>query len=193
MPPLILASSSPYRQQLLARLGVSFDCHSPNIDETPLINESAAELVTRLGLLKANAVSSTHCNHLIIASDQAASLNGQILGKPNHHDVALKQLQACSGQKVTFHTSLCLLNSATGNYQLDTERFTVHFRDLSPEQIERYISTEQPYDCAGSFKMEGLGICLFKKMLGNDPNSLIGLPLIMLTDMLKNEGIELPL
>ncbi|WP_026244607.1 Maf family protein [Dasania marina] len=192
MNPLILASSSPYRKQLLQRLGLTFSCISPDIDETPLPQESAAELVARLAKRKALAISASHHEHLIIASDQVAALNGHILGKPGNHANAVQQLQQCSGQAVTFYTALHVLNSQTGHSQHCVETFTVYFRLLSQQQIQRYLHKEQPYHCAGSFKMEGLGICLFEKMQGDDPNSLIGLPLIQLINMLTKEDIPIP-
>jgi MAF protein len=187
---ILLASNSPYRKSLLERLGLTFDCQSPNIDETPLHNESARDLTLRLSKAKALALAETHPNHLIIASDQAAQLNDIVLGKPCTEDKAQAQLKACSGQSVTFHTGLCLLNTQTGNITLDCVPYTVHFRTLSSEQINHYIKKEQPLDCAGSFKCEGLGISLFRKMEGDDPNSLIGLPLIRLTDRLMTQGID---
>lgn len=187
---LILASSSPYRAELLTRLHLKFSQSTPNIDETPHTGESAYELVQRLAKEKANTIAHTNQNALIIASDQAAMLNQQILGKPYTHDNAVKQLTACSGQTVTFLTSLCLLNTTTGHAQLTVEPFEVHFRNLSAQQIENYLNLEQPYQCAGSFKSEGLGISLFEKMAGEDPNSLIGLPLIKLIEFLNNEGIN---
>ena len=192
MLPIILASSSPYRRQLLQRLGLTFSTISPNIDETPAPNETPTELVERLALEKAKTVAKTDPNHLIIASDQAAELRGTILGKPGSHQNAIAQLESCSGQMVSFYTSLCLLNSSTGQHQTITDLYHVYFRDLSYEQIERYVCKEQPYDCAGSFKMEGLGISLFEKLEGDDPNSLIGLPLIQLVRLLESEGVFIP-
>ncbi|MGK0440414.1 MAG: MAF protein [Pseudohongiellaceae bacterium] len=192
MTPIILASSSKYRHQLLSRLGLDFDSQSSDIDETPLPLENPENLVLRLAQQKAEEIAKTNPSHLIIASDQAASLNGTILGKPGSHQNAVAQLESCSGQKVTFYTSICLLNTKTGHKHVDAEAYHVYFRDLSYPQIERYVCAEQPYDCAGSFKMENLGICLFKKMEGSDPNSLIGLPLIKLIDMLSIEGVNIP-
>lgn len=188
---LLLASGSPYRKQLLERLGLQFSCHAPDIDETPLPEETAETLTLRLSAEKARTLAARYPNHRIIASDQAAQLGSSILGKPGTYDKAIRQLQNCSGQTVTFYTGLCLLNTATGQQQLDCVPFTVHFRDLSTQQIESYIKKEEPLDCAGSFKCEGLGITLFTKMSGDDPNSLTGLPLIRLTDMLINENIRI--
>lgn len=193
-PSLILASSSPFRQSLLKKLGIPFSAHSPEIDESPLANESAEELVQRLAKEKAKEVAKSHSNALIIGSDQVAiDSHGNILGKPGNYDNAKKQLLACSGTTVTFATGLCLYNSATHKAQVACETFTVHFRELNDTMIDRYLRTEEPYQSAGSFKSEGLGIVLFNRLEGRDPNGLVGLPLILLTDFLANEGIQLPL
>lgn len=192
MPRLILASSSPYRRALLERLGLPFDCAAPAIDETPLTGETAEQLTQRLALNKARALAGRFPEHLIIGSDQVLLLDGQAVSKPGNHATAVEQLSRCSGRTVRFTTSLCLLNSATGNHQLACEPFDVSFRELDSSCIERYLHSEQPYDCAGSFKMEGLGITLFRALRGDDPNSLIGLPLIRLCDMLRREGVQLP-
>lgn len=196
IPPnrrLILASSSPFRRELLARLGLDFDCVSPDIDEQRGDNEPADKLVQRLALEKAQAVASSHPDALIIGSDQVAVLNnGDVLGKPSSRDNAVAQLLAASGSKVTFLTGLCLLNAKTGEHQLCCEPFAVQFRQLTRDMTERYVDKEKPLNCAGSFKSEGLGITLFERFIGEDPNSLIGLPLIRLTDMLAKEGIALP-
>jgi septum formation protein len=189
---LVLASTSPFRLAVLKKLPLSFDTDSPDIDETALPNESPEQLVNRLAEAKARAVAPRHAHSLIIGSDQVAVLNGHILGKPGNHDNAVKQLRDASGQKVEFKTGLCLLNSDTGQAQVACVPFTVQFRQLSDAQIERYLAHEQPYNCAGSFKSEGLGITLFEKLLGDDPNTLIGLPLIELVRMLEKEGITLP-
>lgn len=192
MLPLVLASSSPYRRELLTRLRLPFTWSAPQIDETPQPNEDADTLVRRLSLEKAQALSATHPQHLIIGSDQVAVLGTQILGKPYTLERARKQLLAASGNSVTFLTGLTLLNSATGQQQTDCVPFTVHFRPLSEAQIMRYLTAEQPFDCAGSFKAEGLGISLFRSTEGSDSNSLIGLPLIRLVDMLLASGIDIP-
>lgn len=189
---LILASTSPYRQAVLTKLPLDFVCDSPDIDEKPLPDESPQQLVKRLSQAKAQAVASRHPHSLIIGSDQVAVLNGQILGKPGNHDNAVHQLRNASGHPVIFYTGLCLLNSDSGHAQVSCVRFEVKFRPLSDAQIERYLAHEQPYNCAGSFKSEGLGITLFEKLLGDDPNTLIGLPLIELVRMLEIEGITLP-
>lgn len=192
MPPLqiLLASSSIYRHQLLQKLGVSFESASPDIDESPLPGETARQLVLRLAQAKANKLAQTHKHHLIIGSDQVATYENNILGKPQNHDAAIGQLKQFSGRQITFLTSLCLLNSQSAQCQLSVESCTVKFRPLSKSQIASYLAKEQPYDCAGSFKSEGLGIALFESIHTDDPNILIGLPLIRLTDMLIKEGVD---
>ncbi|WP_455198921.1 Maf family protein [Kaarinaea lacus] len=190
MTQLVLASTSPYRRELLQRLGLSFETISPNIDETASPDETPEQLVKRLAESKARAVAFDYPDSLIIGSDQVAVLNGDILGKPGNHENALEQLGNASGQEVIFLTGLCLLNTGSGNCQLAVEEFSVVFRKLSQEQIENYLQREKPYDCAGSFKSEGLGIALFEKMQGNDPNALIGLPMITLISMLFAEGLD---
>lgn len=193
MPALLLASSSPYRRELLDRLQLPFAWQSPSIDETRLPGEAAIDLVKRLAEEKARALAASHSEHLIIGSDQVAALgDGQILGKPHDLPRAQQQLRAASGSSVTFLTGLALLNTSSGRCQVDCVPFTVHFRQLSDEQILRYLQREQPFDCAGSFKSEGLGISLFRSTEGEDATSLIGLPLIRLVDMLLNEGVEIP-
>jgi MAF protein len=190
--PLVLASSSPYRRELLARLRLPFSWSAPAIDESRQPDEDAQSLVRRLSEEKARALSSSFGNHLIIGSDQVAVLGQQILGKPHSFERAREQLLAASGNSVTFLTGLTLLNSATGQQQTDCIPFTVHFRPLSEAQITRYLQAEQPFDCAGSFKAEGLGVSLFRSTEGSDSNSLIGLPLIRLVDMLHAAGIDIP-
>ncbi|WP_300719988.1 nucleoside triphosphate pyrophosphatase [Pseudomonas sp.] len=192
MLPLLLASSSVYRRDLLARLQLPFTCSTPDIDESHRPGESAIELVKRLSLQKAQALATTHPNHLIIGSDQVAVLNDQIIGKPHTFDKARQQLLNASGTRVSFLTGLTLLNSQTGLYQTDCVPFTVHMRNLSAEQIERYLHAEEPYDCAGSFKAEGLGVSLFQRTEGDDATSLVGLPLIRLVDMLLAQGVAIP-
>lgn len=193
MLPLLLASSSPYRRALLERLHLPFDCHSPDIDESPLPGERAEQLVCRLASAKARALAADYPQHLIIGSDQAATLaDGRILGKPHDFSRARDQLRAASGSRVIFHTGLCLYNSLSGQLQSACVPFTVHFRLLDDACIERYLLREQPYDCAGSFKSEGLGISLFRETSGSDASSLIGLPLIRLVDMLLAEGVQIP-
>ncbi len=188
---LVLASTSPFRRALLEKLGISFTTHAPMVDEQPLGEELPADLVARLAREKALAVAPHYPNGLIIGSDQVAVLNGQILGKPGNHARAVTQLLACSGRIVTFLTGLCLYDVQSQRQQLVVEPFTVHFRPLTVGQIERYLQREQPYQSAGSFKSEGLGIVLFEKLQGDDPNALIGLPLIRLITLLHNEGVEM--
>jgi MAF protein len=193
MPALLLASSSPYRRELLERLRLPFTWLSPSIDESRREGEAAIDLVKRLAEEKARALATDQPDHLIIGSDQVAVLgSGQILGKPHDLPRAQQQLRAASGSSVTFLTGLALLNTSSGRCQVDCVPFTVHFRQLGDEQILRYLQREQPFDCAGSFKSEGLGISLFRSTEGEDATSLIGLPLIRLVDMLLNEGIEVP-
>lgn len=192
MPSLLLASSSPYRRELLSRLRLPFDHRSPDIDESRLPDEPAGQLVQRLARQKAEALAAAHPDHLIIGSDQVAVLGEHILGKPHTFERAMEQLLAISGRSVTFLTGLALLDTGTGKYQVDCVPFTVHMRELDEPRIARYLNAEQPFDCAGSFKAEGLGISLFRGTEGNDVNSLVGLPLIRLVDMLLEAGVQLP-
>ena len=192
MLPLLLASSSVYRRELLARLQLPFTCSSPDIDESHHPDESAVELVKRLAEEKARALAVSYPAHLIIGSDQVAVLGERIIGKPHTFEKAREQLLASSATSVTFLTGLALLNSQTGACQVDCVPFTVHMRTLDTARIERYLRAEQPYDCAGSFKAEGLGVSLFKSTEGPDATSLIGLPLIRLVDMLLTEGVQIP-
>ena len=192
MLPLVLASSSPYRRALLERLRLPFDCQAPEIDESPQPGESPEQLVCRLAGEKSRALASRYDQHLIIGSDQVAALDGQPLGKPHTFERAREQLRSASGASVTFYTGLCLHNSQSGHTQTACVPFTVHFRPLDDACIERYLRLEQPYDCAGSFKSEGLGISLFRSTSGEDATSLIGLPLIRLVDMLLAEGVQIP-
>lgn len=187
---LVLASSSPYRRELLDKLGFAYRCKKPDVDETPLPTETAEELVARLAESKASSLAGHFQNALIIGSDQVAVLDGQILGKPGTKAKATEQLQQASGRCVTFLTGLSLFNTETGQAQVDVVPFKVHFRQLSDTMIDRYLEREQPFNCAGSFKSEALGIVLFEKLEGDDPNTLIGLPLIRLVRMLEQEGIE---
>jgi septum formation protein len=188
--PLILASSSIYRQQLLQRLNLPFTAASPGIDESALPGESPAQTALRLAQQKARALAPRFPDAHIIGSDQVAILHGQAIGKPGNHANAVKQLSAASGAIVYFHTALCLLDSASGDARLATAINEVKFRALSPAQIERYLQAEKPYDCAGSAKSEGLGIALIEYIRGDDPNALIGLPLIELTTMLLRAGVQ---
>lgn len=187
---LVLASTSPYRKALLDRLQVDYLSDSPDIDESPLTGESVENMVVRLAHLKAEAVAGDHRDALIIGSDQSAELDGRPLSKPGNYDNALKQLQNASGKRIVFQTGLCLLNTRSGNTQSACVPYTVVFKTLTQRMIEHYLQKEQPYNCAGSFKSEGLGIALFEKFEGEDPNALIGLPLIKLIEMLGNEGFS---
>ena len=189
-PSIVLASSSPFRREILNKLGLSFSCDSPDIDESAKTGETPESLVARLAIEKAKAVADKYKDSLIISSDQVAVLDGDIITKPGDHATAVKQLSHASGREVTFLTSLCLYNTATKQHQLSVCPFKVHFLTLSQAQIEGYLAKETPYNCAGSFKSEGLGITLFSKLEGDDPNTLIGLPLIELTKMLRLEGID---
>lgn len=190
-PSLILASTSPYRRELLGRLGLAFAVCSPDVDETRLNDESPADLVRRLADAKARAGARQLPNAaLVIGSDQVAVVDDEVLGKPGTFERACEQLVRLSGRRVTFLTGLCLYNAGSGRSQLDMVPFTVEFRHLSQPQIEAYVQREQPLNCAGSFKSEGLGIALFERMEGEDPTSLIGLPLIRLVDMLTAEGVN---
>jgi MAF protein len=190
--PLILGSTSPFRAEILQKLCISFDTAAPDINESPLANESPSELVERLSVCKAKKVAETHPAALIVGSDQVACVDQQILGKPHTHENAIEQLRFLSSKIVSFHTGLCLFNSESGNTQSTVEVFKVYFRALTDDQIERYLRNEQPYNCAGSFKSEALGVSLFKKLEGDDPNTLIGLPLIRLVEFLSNEGLQVP-
>jgi MAF protein len=190
LPKLVLASTSPFRRELLARLGLPFTTAAPEVDETPRAGESADRLVLRLAEAKARAVAPAHPNALIIGSDQVAGLGNAVLGKPGGRERALEQLTRASGRTVVFHTGLCLLNTAQDRAQCVCDTFKVHFRSLTPAQIAAYVDREQPFGCAGSFKSEGLGITLFERLEGTDPNTLVGLPLIRLVDMLAAEGVD---
>jgi len=188
--PLILASSSPYRKELLNRLGLPFETVSPEVDESPLAKELPQDTALRLAQIKARKIAETHPQALIIGCDQVATLEGMQLGKPGNHENATKQLRMMQGRTVIFHSALCLYNAKTLNMQAEVVPYEVAFRKLSDEQIERYLLTEEPYNCAGSAKSEGLGIALISSMNGTDPNALIGLPLIKLITMLKNENLN---
>lgn len=187
---LVLASTSPFRKQLLEKLHLQFVTEQPNVDETPIVGETAIQLVERLAIAKAQAVASIYENALLIGSDQVCVNDGKILGKPGDFKHAFAQLKAASGKRITFYTGLALVNNKTGNIQSLVEPFTVQFRELSDAMIKNYLNKEQPFNCAGSFKSEGYGIALFKSLEGKDPNSLIGLPLISLIKMLEAENIE---
>jgi septum formation protein len=187
---LILASGSRYRKALLARLQLNFICQAPELDETPLAGELPAAMAARLAHAKAHALAGQHRQALIIGSDQAAACDGQLLTKPGTTARAEAQLNLCQGKTVTFYTGLCLLDSNSGQFELDTIPYQVTFRALSRGQIAAYIRKEQPLDCAGSFKCEGLGSALFSQLQGQDPTALEGLPLIRLCEMLRQFGAD---
>ena len=189
-PPLILASSSPFRQALLQRLHLPFETISPDIDETSISNESAPDYVSRLAAEKAEVIACQNPSSIVIGSDQCAWLEGKILGKPGNHENALKQLQNAQGKEVIFYTGISVRCLDSSVKIVDCIEFRVGFRLLSNEQLEHYLVTEKPYNCAGSFKSEGYGITLFSYMSGDDPTSLIGLPLIRLTSMLEGAGMR---
>lgn len=186
---LLLASSSKYRRELLQRLRIPFDCASPDIDETPLSNESAGQYVVRLAREKAEALHHQWPDHWIIGSDQCCVVKGRICGKPGSEENAREQLAQVSGDEVLFLTGLCLRAPDGREFSL-CEPFHVHFRQLTADDIRRYVALEQPLDCAGSFKVEGLGINLFEKLEGRDINSLVGLPLIGLLDLMRSAGLD---
>jgi len=186
---LVLASTSPFRKEILAKLGLAFETAAPDIDESPIEKETPEQLVVRLAEQKARAVSDNFPEHLIIGSDQVAVIDEKILGKPHTHERAVEQLSNASGKTVRFYTGLCLYNSKTNTTQSEAVPFDVVFRKLTSSQIENYLLAEKPYNCAGSFKSEALGITLFEKLQGDDPNTLIGLPLIRLVAMLEKEGL----
>lgn len=194
MKPLriILASASVYRRGLLERLQLPFDIEIPAVDESPLSDESAMRTALRLAEMKARAVTGVVEGALVIGSDQVAEAEGARFGKPGNHAAAVAQLQALRGKKVTFHTAVCLFNAASGRAQTANVPTAVTFRHYTDGEIERYLRTEKPYDCAGSAKIEGLGIALVERVVSDDPTALIGLPLVRLTEMLRNEGVQVP-
>lgn len=187
---IILASSSPFRKQLLERLRLDFECQSPDLDESVLPGENASSYVSRLAEAKARLVAQQHPDAVVIGSDQCALLDNQILGKPGTHAKALQQLRNAQGKTVVFHTALCVMRQASGFCEVEDVPFEVDFRVLQDSQLEHYLHAEQPYQCAGSFKSEGYGACLFKRMRGDDPSALIGLPLLRLVVLLERAGIE---
>ena len=191
-PRIVLASTSPFRRVLLERLGLRFETAAPEIDESPHPGETPEQLVTRLAEAKARAAGAGHPRALVIGSDQVACLDEEILGKPGTRERAITQLQRASGRRVSFYTGLSLLNTASGEAQTLCEPFNVYFRQLDSVAIGRYLDAEQPWGCAGSFKSEGLGIALFERLEGDDPNALIGLPLIRLVTLLGSQGIQVP-
>jgi MAF protein len=188
---IVLASTSPYRRQQLKALGVDFNAVAPDCDETPLPDETAEQLVKRLASAKAQSVVAQYSDSLIIGSDQVASFKQKIIGKPHTRENAIKQLAQFSGQKVTFYTGISIINSDTQFTISRVLPVTVYFRKLSELDIKRYVAIEQPLDCAGSFKSEGLGSALFEKIESEDPSALIGLPMITLCDLLRQHNLDL--
>ena len=192
LPRIILASTSPYRRDLLKKLGLPFECATPGIDESRRRNESAQTLASRLAQEKAVAIANQSGEGLIIGSDQAATLDGILIGKPGSREAAIDQLLHSSGRTVEFHTAVCVTQAETGISRGLVDLCRVTFRPLTDDQIKRYLDADQPYDCAGSFKSEGLGISLMEKIEGNDPNALVGLPLINLIRLLDSFGVQIP-
>lgn len=190
MSQLVLASTSPYRKLLLEKLGLPFISAAPKVDETPQPNESACQLVKRLASAKAQALAADYPQHLIIGADQVCEVLGKITGKPHTLENAQRQLRQASGQQVVFYSGLALFDSLNNQLQVICEPFQVNFRELNEQEIVNYIAREQPLNCAGSFKSEGLGITLLDSLCGRDPNTLIGLPLIALCEMLRQAGID---
>jgi len=189
---LVLASTSPYRRELLTRLGIPFDVATPRVDEGRLAGETAEAMVSRLAQAKAEAVARGLGKGLVIGSDQAAVLGGVVLGKPGNYDTAVSQLEAAAGRTVRFLTAVCVVDAATSRQEQALDETLVRFRDLDRAEIERYVEREQPFDCAGSFKVEGLGISLFESVQNNDPTGLQGLPLIATARLLRSFGLQLP-
>ena len=191
---LVLASTSPYRKELLARIVNGFECCASSVDETPIAGESPAAVASRLARLKAMAVAANKPNSLVIGSDQVAELDGQLIGKPGTLALAEAQLHRCSGRTVRFHTALCIVDTASipsvAQEMIDTTE--VVFRELAPAEIARYVIADAPVDCAGSFKAERLGVALFERVESSDPSALIGLPLIALCRLLRQAGIDVP-
>jgi septum formation protein len=192
MARLVLASTSPYRSELLARLGVPFETATPGVDETARVGELPAARANRLACEKAAALAQRFPDAFIVGADQVAEIDGEALGKPLHHATAVRQLLRCSGRTVAFHTGICLLHAARRTIEVEVASNRVRFRQLDESEIERYLHREQPYDCAGSAKVEGFGIVLIEALEGEDPNALIGLPLIRLAAMLRRAGFRLP-
>lgn len=189
-PPLVLASGSPYRREILHKLGMPFAFAAPDIDESPLPDEPVEQMVMRLAENKSRALITSFPNHLIIGSDQSAVLDNQLVGKPGGRANAIEQLRAASGRGVSFYTAICLLDSASGKSLRDMDITRVVFRPLDEARIAAYVDRERPYDCAGGFKSEGLGIALFERIETEDPNALVGLPLIRLVRLLEAFGVR---
>jgi septum formation protein len=189
-PPIILASTSRYRRELLSRLGIAFEVAAPGVDEAPLAGEVPRDTALRLAAAKAGAVAAGRAEGLIIGSDQVAECDGEPVGKPGTHDRAVMQLERLSGRTVVFHTGVALVNAATGRTQVAMVDVASTYRRLSVDAIERYLRRETPYDCAGSVRSEGLGIALFERIASEDPSALVGLPLITVVRMLREEGVD---
>lgn len=191
-PALVLASSSRYRRELLQRLGLEFSCDPPRVDETALPAEAPRELACRLAMQKAREVAARHSDAVVIGSDQVAGLDGTTLGKPGDRERAARQLRACSGQRVEFHTAVCVIETRSQEEHALVDLTEVQFRRLTDAEISRYLEADSPYDCAGSFKCESLGITLFEHVRSDDPTALVGLPLIGLAHVLRRCGFRLP-
>ncbi len=191
-PRLVLASTSAYRRQLLERLRIPFTVCGPDIDESALPGEEAIVLARRLARTKAETVARRYPQNLVIGSDQLAICHGQVLGKPGSGERTVAQLSSLSGERVSFHTAVHLIDSRTGAQEHHVDLTTVHFRSLSEQEIRRYVALEEPYDCAGGFKAEALGISLFDRIESQDPTALVGLPLIWLAAALRRHGFDLP-
>ena len=191
-PEVLLASGSPYRRMLLERLGIPLAVAGADIDESPYTEESAARMVERLAAAKARAVAARHPGHIVIGADQALDLEGAVVGKPGDAEGARRQLRACSGRALTVSTAYCVLDRGGGVAARDMVPTEVVFRELAEDEIRRYVEREQPLDCAGSFKVEALGITLFSRVTSDDPTALIGLPLIGVAAALRDVGVQLP-
>jgi len=189
-PPIILASTSRYRRELLARLGIDFEVAAPGVDETPLPGEAPRATALRLAEAKARAVAVERPGALVIGSDQVAECDGEAIGKPGTHERAVAQLARLAGRTVVFHTGVALVNAATGSARVVCVDVASTYRQLTGREIERYLRREQPYDCAGSVRSEGLGAALFERIVNDDPSALVGLPLIALARMLRDEGVD---
>jgi septum formation protein len=189
-PPIVLASTSRYRREQLTRLGVAFEVAAPGVDETPRPGETPRATALRLAEAKARAVADGRRDALVIGSDQVAECDGEPVGKPGTHERALAQLARLSGRTVVFHTGVALVNAATGRARVECVDVASTYRTLSGSAIERYLLREQPYDCAGSVRSEGLGIALFERIVSDDPSALVGLPLISVARMLRDEGVD---
>lgn len=189
---LVLASTSGYRRKLLERLGIPFTVAAPNVDEEPLPGESAVDLAQRLARAKAEAVARRHTNSLVIGSDQLALCGRDVLGKPGSGERAIAQLKSLSNQRVVFHTAVHVVDTNSHTNLGHVDLTTVHFRQLSDDEIKRYVARDKPYDCAGGFKVEALGVSLFERIETQDPTALVGLPLIWLTGALRKHGFALP-